>query len=129
MPPDDTDRLLVEVLRVPGVWHLLSLELRERIHQWSLQVRAERQKNDTAAGDGQGAGAAVVSDRVQPAEAVRAWEADEAEGRPVKHAQQCQWPACERYLTANQCNTSRQAFDKYLCPEHRAKLARIRAKQ
>jgi hypothetical protein len=57
-------------------------------------------------------------------------EAAEPEGRPVKHAQQCQWkkPPCEKFLTGKQCADSFAEFKKYVCPAHASQLRSLIAK-
>lgn len=52
--------------------------------------------------------------------------APEPEGRPAKHAQQCEWPSCERFLTGAQCAASQQKVQKYLCYTHLAELIKGR---
>jgi hypothetical protein len=53
-------------------------------------------------------------------------------GRPAKHAQQCEYKSasgepCKRFLTGNQCNTSKRAIGHYVCSEHLTVIQRARA--
>jgi hypothetical protein len=53
-------------------------------------------------------------------------------GQPAKHAQQCEYKSasgepCKRFLTGNQCNTSKTAIGHYVCAEHLAVIQRARA--